>query len=129
MINGLYRIFLFVDDQDKAKEFWINTMGFELHHDTEDCPGPRWVEVKAPDGKIILLQPRPDEMPSTAGQMSYVAFECADLQATYKELLDRGVEFTEEPHEAHWGLATMFKDPDGTLFNLSQGAEYERQTD
>jgi catechol 2,3-dioxygenase-like lactoylglutathione lyase family enzyme len=43
MISGVSKVVLLVDDQQRAKEFWTNRMGFELRRD-ESCGDERWIE-------------------------------------------------------------------------------------
>lgn len=126
MITGVNKIFTFVDDQQKAKDFWTEAVGLPLVLDhIDECPTtPRWLEVMTPDQRTVLvLAKRPDQVPSTEGQQSSVAFFSADLRKTREELEERGVEFTEEIIEEYWGLSTTFKDPFGTLYNISQRDE------
>jgi len=121
VINGVNKIFIFVDDQQKAKEFWTGTMGFGLHLDSEECPGAGWVEVVTPDKRtILILAQRPEGMPSTAGQRSHTAFYVDDIHKTVAELRSRGVEIANDITEEHWGLSADFKDPLGTLFNIGE---------
>lgn len=126
MITGVNKVFTFVDDQERAKRFWTETVGLPLvldHIDT--CPTtPRWLEVMTPDQRtIMVLAKRPEEMPRTAGQLSPVAFFTTDLRRTRTELEERGVEFTEGIIEEYWGLSTTFTDPFGTLYNISERKE------
>jgi predicted enzyme related to lactoylglutathione lyase len=44
---------------------------------------------------------------------------CDDVDATYRQFKQRGVEFVSEPQRAPWGTFAMFKDPDGNQFVLS----------
>jgi predicted enzyme related to lactoylglutathione lyase len=41
------------------------------------------------------------------------------VEATYRQLRQRGVEFVAEPKTEHWGTSAIFKDPDGNQFVLS----------
>jgi catechol 2,3-dioxygenase-like lactoylglutathione lyase family enzyme len=125
MISGVSRVGLAVEDQDRAKGFWTETMGFELVQDTPysmgDGPQERWIEVAPPDKKVILfLEARSEDQPSRAGKLSDVLFTCDDIDKTYQELTERGVEFTEAPSQQFWGWWAVFKDPDGTLYGLGQ---------
>ena len=124
MITGVNKVFLFVDDQDKAKEFWTKTVGLSLYLDSEECPGAGWVEVLTPDRRtILILAQRPEGMPSTAGQLSHVSFYAPDIYLAKKALTEKGVVFTEDISEQHWGLSTAFQDLEGNLFNLGQRTE------
>jgi catechol 2,3-dioxygenase-like lactoylglutathione lyase family enzyme len=125
MIDGISNVFLYVKDQDRAKKFWTETMGFELVQDTPynmgEGPQERWLVVMPPDRGIKLnLQLTPKGFPEISDELSWMLFTCEDIQQTYKELTERGVEFTEAPSEQFWGWWAVFKDPDGHLIGLGQ---------
>jgi catechol 2,3-dioxygenase-like lactoylglutathione lyase family enzyme len=48
MIQGVHQIVIEVADQDRALDFWTQTMSFEL---AQDAPygDERWLEVRTPD--------------------------------------------------------------------------------
>src|SRR5262245_50568080 len=124
VISGVSKVVIAVDDQERAKEFWTRTMGFEL---AQDAPygAERWLEVRSPDQRInLVLDLRtapaepwkgPTELPT-----SNVMFRCDDMDATYKELSARGVEFPQPPVKQPFGWWSMFNDPDGNRFALEQ---------
>jgi hypothetical protein len=58
---------------------------------------------------------QPDELPH-----SPVFFTCSDIEQTYRELTDRGVEFPVPPARRHFGWWALFADPDGTRYALGQ---------
>jgi predicted enzyme related to lactoylglutathione lyase len=124
MITGVGKVVVPVDDQESAKEFWTKRIGFELRRD--DSYGvERWIEVGPPDGgPLLVLSPRgphepkrevPDELPH-----SPVFFNCPDIERTYRELSERGVEFPTPPQRQHFGWWALFADPDGTRYALGQ---------
>ena len=43
-----------------------------------------------------------------------------DCQASYEELVARGVEFTEAPERQLYGIDAGFRDPSGNSFRLTQ---------
>jgi predicted enzyme related to lactoylglutathione lyase len=43
-----------------------------------------------------------------------------DIQATHKELLGRGVEFTEQPEQRPYGIDAAFRDPAGNNIRVAQ---------
>ncbi len=126
MIGGVRSVSLYVGDQDRAKAFWTETVGFELLGDTPMGDGdgvPRWIEVAPPDRQVIvvLFTAPDDEQLRRIGTFSNVVFTCDDVQQTHKELVARGVEFTEEPRIEFWGgWWSVFKDPDGNIYGLGQ---------
>ena len=46
-----------------------------------------------------------------------------DCQASYEELVARGVEFVETPEARPYGIDAGFRDPSGNHFRLTQVAE------
>jgi lactoylglutathione lyase len=120
VIEGVSKVVVEVDDQARALEFWMGTLGFELHRDIT-YGEERWVEVRTPDqGLILVLSPRRDEPPSASDMLptSNVFFCCDDLAETYDELRSRGVEFSQPPVELSFGWWSIFQDHEGNRFAL-----------
>jgi predicted enzyme related to lactoylglutathione lyase len=124
MISGVSKVVMPVDDHERAKAFWTDHVGFGLHRD-ESYGGERWIEVSPPAGTPLLVlsaraggEPRrdvPEELPH-----SPVFFNCADIEATYRELSRRGVEFPLPPQRQHFGWWALFEDVEGTRYALGQ---------
>jgi predicted enzyme related to lactoylglutathione lyase len=53
------------------------------------------------------------------GGFMNVTFMADDVEATARELMERGVEFVQPPKKADWGTSAIFKDVDGNQFVLS----------
>jgi predicted enzyme related to lactoylglutathione lyase len=120
MIEGVSKVVIEVDDQARALMFWTETLGFELHQDTP-YGEERWVEVRTPDKRLILvLSPRQDDRANASDTLptSSVLFYCDDLIETYEELRSRGVEFPQPPVELSFGWWSMFLDREGNRFAL-----------
>src|SRR5438876_1181158 len=121
MISGVSKVGIEVQDQDRAKAFWVTTMGFELVQDAPYGEGRRWLEVRSPDKAITLVlggRPRdrsgiPDAMPT-----SNVFFCCDDISQTYEELTALGVKFPQPPVKQFYGWWSMFEDSEGNRFAL-----------
>ena len=108
-----------VSNQDRAIDFYVNKLGFELLADAP-IPGMRWVMVRPPAAQTALtLVTWFDSMP--AGSLKGLVVETADLDATVAELHANGVETT-PPEDAPWGRFVMFDDPDGNGLVLQQSA-------
>lgn len=133
MIQRLSHVGLYVLDQDAARDFYVNKLGFEVRTDATMDNGYRWLTVgpKAqPDLEIILqLVGNPMMKPEVAatlrklleeGQMSGGAFDTADCRKTYEELTARGVEFLQPPTERFYGVEALMKDNSGNWFSLTQ---------
>lgn len=124
MITGVGKVVVAVDDQDKAKAFWTDQIGFAATRD-EPYGNERWIEVTPPDRSLVLVlslrsadEPRrqvPEELAH-----SDLIFTCDDLQRTYQELTARGVRFPGPPTRMPFGWWSMFEDPDSTRYALGQ---------
>lgn len=119
MISKVGIVAIYVSDQDRALDFYVNTLDFEKRADEPVSENARWIEV-APVGAEtrLMLKPGPDDR---IGIWAGVILECGDIRATHEELRGRGVQFTEEPSEQPWGMWARFKDADGNEFDLIQG--------
>ncbi len=121
MIDGVTKVVIEVEDQQRAKAFWTQTLGFELLQDTP-YGAERWLEVRTPDkATVVVLDVRRGQR-STATDPSLptsnVFFYSEDLQQTYQELRAGGVKFPLAPVEQPFGWWSLFEDPDGNRFAL-----------
>ena len=127
MITRLRSAGIYVSDQQRALDFYTQTLGCELVMDVpmgDGAGAPRWIEVRLPrdDAKLILFTPPGQE--DRIGTFTNVIFHCDDMQATHEELRARGVSFTTEPELASWGhWWAVFCDPDGNQFGLALESE------
>jgi catechol 2,3-dioxygenase-like lactoylglutathione lyase family enzyme len=123
MISHISSVTVFVRDQDKALDFYVNKLGFEKTADEPMGEGMRWVTVAPPGAAtaIVLAHGFGGYDEARIGQFSGVVFTTDDIQGTYAELSGRGVHFTEPPAAQPWGMMqAIFDDQDGTHFVLVQ---------
>lgn len=118
MIKRVKFVSIPVTDEDRALDFYTKGLGFEILTDQSYGKGQRWIELGIPgaDTRVVLYQPENGEGVGTFQRMSFLA---DDVERTFRELRERGVEFTQEPKTESWGTAAGFKDPDGNTFVLS----------
>lgn len=126
MISGVSMVVLDVEDQEKAKDFWVDKLGFELVSD-ETYGAERWIEVRPPDGAprlALTARPPGESRPEVRAELphSNVFFTCEDINRTYEELTARGVSFPAPPAQMHFGMWALFEDHEGTRFAISPTA-------
>ena len=116
------KISLNVRDQEAAKRFWTEKMGFEEIGDQPmDGPGStRWIEVRAPGGALHLVLYATYFDPDQVGRLGTVLFTCDDINETHEVLTARGVDFPDAPSRQDWGWWATFKDNEGNLYGLGQ---------
>jgi catechol 2,3-dioxygenase-like lactoylglutathione lyase family enzyme len=108
-----------VYDQERAKEFYVDKLGFELTRDDDSVPGIRWVQVTPKGGSASLtLVTWFDTMPP--GSLQGLVLGSEDLERDCDQLQARGVEFDRPLQEQPWGTEAVIRDPDGNRLVLQQ---------
>lgn len=141
MIQRMSHSAIFVLDQDIAKDFYVNKLGFEVSMDQSMPNGFRWLTV-SPKGQadlqIILMKVapspfegsqvqkiQPQDVETIGGLMKKGAFgagvfQTADCRKTYEEMKAKGVEFISPPKDQFYGVEAVFRDPFGNWFSMTQ---------
>ncbi|WP_142826379.1 VOC family protein [Planococcus soli] len=119
---------LFVENQDKALEFYSGTLGFVKKHDIP-MGEFRWITVVSPDhqqGTELVLEPnvhpaaREYQQKIFAEGVPATMFGVEDVQKEFERLLEHGVSFTIEPTEMGNVKIAVFDDTCGNLIQIAQ---------
>src|SRR3954464_2478202 len=104
-----------VTDQDRAIEFYVDTLGFEKRADVPFGNGYRWVEV-APAGTetAIAIVPPPPGNP-TGNVDTGIGLQTHDIDAVHADLKAQGVDVDDEVSRMGDPVPPLlwFRDPDG----------------
>jgi predicted enzyme related to lactoylglutathione lyase len=133
MIQRISHASVFVLDQERAKAFYTEKLGFEVRTDAT-LGDFRWLTVSPkgqPDFELVLMALRPSPMMDEAtvktirglvehGKLGAGVLETADCKKTYEELSARGVEFVQPPTERPYGIEALLKDDSGNWFSMTQ---------
>jgi predicted enzyme related to lactoylglutathione lyase len=127
---------VWVHDQDEALAFYTEKLGMEVRVDAgfEEMGDFRWLTVGPPgqpDVSIVLMAipglPMVDAETHeqirslmAKGFAGTVFLTTDDCQASYEELVARGVEFVEPPEARPYGIDSGFRDPSGNSIRLTQ---------
>ena len=121
MITKARAVNIYVGDQQRALDFYVDALGFELRSDQPNGPDMRWIEVAPPGADTVLVLMTPPGLEDRVGTWSNVIFDCDDIDVTFAELHNKGVEFSQPPAVQPWGMKmALFKDIDGNEFVLVQ---------
>jgi catechol 2,3-dioxygenase-like lactoylglutathione lyase family enzyme len=134
MITKLSHATIYVLDQEKAYDFYVNKLGLEVRTDAPMGPGFRWLTVgpkQQPEMEIVLYEAKPgmalDEESAghirallEKGKLGGGVFNADDCQKTYEELSARGVTFLQPPQKQPYGVEALFTDDCGNWFSLTQ---------
>src|SRR4030095_14790460 len=149
---------IFVRNQDRSLEFYLDKLGFNLVYDTRLQSGERWVAVAPPDGTAILalVAPRTNTREyKLIGRATQISFVTDNVIAKFHEWSKRGVKFGHIPRLKRikydrkeeesasnpqsmlrgrkspvWGgVFTRFEDPDRNSFSLVSFDEVSQALD
>jgi len=135
MVTKLSHTSIYVNDQDKAYDFYVNKLGFRVNTDAKMDNGFRWLTVNPPDQPDleIVLFPATSEVNGfdkdvrdalglllEKGVMGAGVLETPDVRATYEELKAKGVHFRSEPKEQFYGIECIVTDGCGNWFSMTQ---------
>jgi predicted enzyme related to lactoylglutathione lyase len=119
MIKHIKFVGVPVRDQDAALAFWTQKVGFRVATDQPMGPGQRWIELAIPGGQTALTLFTPPGHEDRVGGFFNGSFACDDVEHTWRQMSERGVEFVQPPRKESWGTSAIFKDPEGNTFVLS----------
>jgi uncharacterized glyoxalase superfamily protein PhnB len=108
-----------VGDQDRAKAFYTEVLGFEVKGDMAYGSDQRWVELAPPGAptSITLVTWFPSMAP---GSLKGLVLNTDDIHATYDELAARGLTWHGPIQDEFWGTFATFDDPDGNGWVVAQ---------
>ncbi|MFI8849040.1 VOC family protein [Streptomyces sp. 891-h] len=106
-----------VSDQERAKDFYVDALGFRVLADQRMGPVRR-LQV-APHGAETSFTLASAEQGFTPGSVSGLVLETSDLDTDCAELTRAGAA-VEGPHALPWGRQATLTDPDGNSFVLAE---------
>jgi catechol 2,3-dioxygenase-like lactoylglutathione lyase family enzyme len=123
MITHVNCVVLYVRDQQRSLDFYLNTLGWEVRTDEVMADGKRWIDVAPPSARtrVALVQAPPDHaFPSEPS--AHCTLSTDDVRATFRELDARGAPVT-APVVDSWSAYITITDPDGHTFVISENED------
>jgi catechol 2,3-dioxygenase-like lactoylglutathione lyase family enzyme len=105
-----------VADHVRAKDFYVNTLGFDLVVDRQG-PHGRFVMVAPKGAQSGLVLVDFDVDGRDFGGPVHLQFHTGDVDQDVENLRANGIEAA-DPQDLPWGRATSFKDTDGHTIAL-----------
>src|SRR5580704_12356332 len=100
-----------VTDVDRAKDFYVNQVGFGADHDHQVNDALRFVQLTPPGSACsVVLGTGITDM--TPGSQRGVQVVVKDVEAARRQLIANGVTASEGDVQP-WGAFVTFSDPDG----------------
>ena len=92
MIRKLKFVGVPTSDQDRALAFWTEKMGFNVATDQPMGEGKRWIELSIPGAETGIVLFTPEGHEDRIGTFFNGSFQCDDVDYTYRQLSERGVD-------------------------------------
>jgi catechol 2,3-dioxygenase-like lactoylglutathione lyase family enzyme len=137
MITNVSLATVWVTDQDEAKAFYIDKLGFQEGADITLGDGYRWVTVAHPDHPELQLTlsipgpPLDDEDAAyvrrmlAKGGLGAVGLATDDCRKTHEELVAKGVEFIQEPADRPYGVEAIVRDNSGNWLVMVEAKPFD----
>jgi catechol 2,3-dioxygenase-like lactoylglutathione lyase family enzyme len=136
MITNISLVTVYCLDQDRARDFYVDVLGFEARTDITMGEGFRWVTIghaAQPELEVTLMVPGPPLDPDAAdfvrrqlekGQLGGLGLRVDDCRKTYAELTAKGVTFLQEPSDRPYGIEAVLRDDTGNWLVLVEPKEF-----
>ena len=123
MINKIGKITVYVQDQEQAKKFWLEKLGFVLKLEQPMGPDAKWIEVGPSDDEFTTLvlyskSAMEQQQPSKVAHPS-VLFSTTDIESAYEKMAEKEVKVG-EILRMPFGTMFTFYDQDGNEYLLRE---------
>ena len=125
MDQNIAHISLIVNDYDKAIDFYVGKLNFDLVEDTVLDKKKRWVLVSPKGDKsfsLLLAKATNDEQQSRVGNQTggrvFLFLNTDNFKRDYHSLIENGIKIVREPKEESYGTVAVFEDLYGNLWDL-----------
>ena len=122
MINKIFKITIYVDNQEEAKKFWVDKMGFEVRCEENMMGQHKWLEVspKDDDSTTFVLYDK-NLMKSQNSSINVghpsVMLYTKDIEKSYSDMKSIGI-VVGEIMNYPYGKMYDFFDNDGNAYLL-----------
>ena len=107
-----------VSDVDRAKNFYVDKVGFNADHDHRVSEEIRFVQL-TPSGSACSIALGTGLVGTPPGSAQGLQLVVSDIDAARAELVERGVDVS-EVQKFDWGSFVFFSDPDGNGWAVQQ---------
>lgn len=115
---------LVVDDYDRAIDFYVRKLGFEVRQDVGLGEGKRWVVVQpvGSNSGLLLAKAQGAEQVARIGNQAggrvFLFLHTDDFARDYARMTSVGVHFRETPRQEPYGTVAVFEDLYGNGWDL-----------
>jgi predicted enzyme related to lactoylglutathione lyase len=111
-MTKLDHLTIFVSDWQTSRDWYVDQLACKLEFEIQD----RGVAAVQDDaGLTLFLQQSAD---ATRGTSCRLYFQVDDVEAKFRELSAKGVQFVHPPQRLDWGYGAELRDPTGYVIGL-----------
>jgi glyoxylase I family protein len=120
-LRGVHHIAIYTHDLARLEAFYTQTLGFAVARRWDDVgiifvdAGGTWIELTRQDAPDDGSRPR--ALDQGVG-INHLALEVANVDSTFQELMDLGVQVLAAPADYKSVRAAFLADPDGNVLEL-----------
>ena len=122
--------FVWIEDAEKAVQFYENAFGFERRSLTDNGELGLYAEMETgattlaiadqKEARVLFPDGFQENNPAQAPGAFQISFVTPDVEASYEATLQAGVTKTAEPQTQPWGQAiARVRDPSGVLVSIA----------
>lgn len=121
-ITDVRTVAVSVTDQDRALDFYVDTLGFDKRMDADLGGGFRWIEVAPPGARVsIALTVASPESPS--GIDTGIRLSTSDADGEHDAMRDRGIDADDVMRWPDVPAMFTFRDPDANTLYVVEATE------
>ena len=123
MIEKVWYVTIYVEDLQRAVDFYTRTLGIPLRF----CSIEEGFASLGTEGATLSLSTAGGTAKANGlvGRETGVALGVRDIASTYEALRKLGVDFLAPPEAHHWGTTAVLLDPDRNALTLDELKERE----
>jgi len=123
MINKVGQIMLYVTNQDEAKAFWTEKLGFQVVSEEDNGQGFRWIEVAPKDAETSIILHNKEFVAKMSPELNLgtpsLMFFTKNLEDLYNNLSTKNVTVGELVNMP-FGKVFNFADDEGNYFAVME---------
>ena len=120
MIDKINKITIYVENQEEAKDFWLNKMGFVLRAENVMMGGTKWIEVSPKDDEktmFVLYDKNLMAQQNTSINVGHpsIILHSNDIEKSHEDMKKAGIK-VEDIMNLPYGNMYKFLDNEGNSY-------------
>lgn len=123
MINKIGKITIYVNNQDEAKKFWTEKLGFVVKVEQPMGPNMKWIEIAPSESEfttfILYDKKLMESQEGVSTSHPSILLSSTDVESSYEKMKEKGIDIGDMINMPY-GKMFSFKDQDGNEYLLRE---------